>query len=874
MTVSKRIFLLDGHSLLHRAFHALPVLTTTQGEYTNAVYGFTVTLFRLLEEYKPDSLYVAFDVSAPTFRHEAYEEYKATREKMPEELRPQVGLLKELLDRFGIPRLELEGYEADDIIGTAAYLAEQQGNEAVIVTSDRDALQLVSQHVTVMLTRPGKKDVDMVDLQRLREGYSLDPEQVPELKGLMGDSSDNIPGVRGVGEKTAMKLLAQYANLEELYEHIEDQKGKLKERLVDNKDQAFMSRSLAQIRRDVPLDMDMQRSIEPQRGELEQMFVRLEFRSLLPKLPEIFGWEQRDTETNSAAETTAGTWIKVSEESLAEFQEFLAQQDLISCAPNVTGHAPDCGMESVMVVASGKAWYLDGDTPAEGWQRLFKAASADVRLVCPDAKEWLRSTVTLDVPCCLHVDGVLAAYVLDPAAPTDLDSLSQRFGGRPPVAAGSEPEALAAQAVRMEELASILEESLRTDELWELYHDVELPLARILSEMEYHGIAVDPKHLEDLSQTMAKRLDKLTDEIHEMAGETFNINSPKQLGKILFEKLELPVIKRTKTGPSTSAEVLEELQDHPIVAKILEFRQISKLKSTYADALGQLIHKDTQRIHTTFNQTVTATGRLSSTNPNLQNIPVRTEAGRDLRKAFVAPAGRKLLAADYSQIELRVLAHIAQDEKMLQAFSDGRDIHTQTAAEILNVAPEDVTKEQRGAAKAINFGIVYGISAFGLARNTKITQEKAQNYIDQYFQRYPKIKEYMDRTVKEARQQGYVTTILHRRRYLPDIKARNYSQRSFAERTAMNSPIQGSAADIIKLAMLRVHKRLQDENSEALLLLQVHDELVLEVPEAEVKQCAKILVEEMGSAVELSVPLDVDVQAGDNWKEMEHIEIY
>ena len=872
MNVSKRIFLIDGHSLLHRAYYALPPLTTAQGEQTNAVYGFTLMLFRLLEEFKPDGLFVAFDVSGPTFRHEEYEEYKATRKKMPDDLRPQVGLLKELLDAFGIPRLELEGYEADDVIGTAARLSEEQGDEAFIVTGDRDALQLVTEHVRVLLTKKGIKDTDLVDLERLQEGYSLKPEQVPELKGLMGDSSDNIPGVPGVGEKTAMKLLAQYADLEELYENIDNQKGKLKERLTENKDQAFMSRSLAQIRCDIPLEMDMHRSIEPQRSQLETMLVRLEFKSLLAKLPTVFGWDDSPEPSADSPTDENAAWATVSSETLSDFRDFLQNQDRVACAPKVVGHAPDAAMEAVMVAADGQAWYLDSSTSAEGWDALFKETSDDLSLVCPDAKEWLRATVTREQSSNIHVDGVLAAYVLDPEAPTDLDSISQRLSGLPPLGSQNGAASLLARAERIEALATDLEQSLKTDDLWGLYHDVELPLAAVLSEMEYHGIAVDPQQLQALSDSMKGRLDTLTKDIHEMAGESFNINSPKQLGHILFEKLELPVIKRTKTGPSTSADVLEELQDHPIVAKILEFRQLSKLKSTYADALGQLIHENTHRIHTTFNQTVTATGRLSSTNPNLQNIPIRTEAGRDIRKAFIAPEGRKLVAADYSQIELRVLAHIAQDEKMLQAFRDGKDIHTQTAAEILDITPQEVTKEQRGAAKAINFGIVYGISAFGLARNTKISQDRAQKYIDQYFRRYPKIKEYMDTTVQAARDDGFVTTILDRRRYLPDIKARNYSKRSFAERTAMNSPIQGSAADIIKLAMLRVRDRLRNEKMSALLLLQVHDELVLEVPTDEVEQCAALLVEEMGAAVELSVPLDVDVQIGDNWKEMQTVD--
>ncbi len=865
--MTKRVFLIDGHSLLHRAFWALPSLTTAEGEHTNAVYGFTRMLFRLMDQYNPDSIFVAFDVSAPTFRHREYEEYKATRKEMPEELRPQVTLLKEVLDAFGITRLELEGYEADDVIGTAARLAEQEGVCAWIVTGDRDSLQLVSDKTCVLLTKKGIQETEKVDLEHLKQEYKLNPEQIPELKALMGDSSDNIPGVPGIGEKTAMKLLQEHPSLDAIYENIDKQKGKLKERLAENKDQAYLSRSLAQIDCSVPLDIDIQSGMAMDLQQLKQLFTRLEFRTLLAKLETLSSHDSADETPDQAPITDL---CSVDDGAVKALQSFLAADHCFSATVRSDGEGPDRICTDLLLSASEKAYHLTTDSPKQAWDAVRSRLDSDAAVTAVDAKQLFRALMPQGIRPTIQVDTVLAGYVLDPAGDLSLDGISQRYGDLPPLSeVVSLENRLAAEAARAHALAPVLEQTLKTSDMWELYHDMEIPLAAILTDMEYYGILVDPDHLETLSHNMEKKLQELTDTIYDMAGEEFNINSTKQLGRILFEKLELPVIKRTKTGPSTDAEVLEQLSDHPIVAHILAYRQQSKLKSTYADALGELIHPKTGRIHTTFNQTITATGRLSSTNPNLQNIPIRTEAGRSIRKAFVAPEGFVLMAADYSQIELRVLAHMAGDEKMLDAFKQGLDIHTQTAAEVMGINRSEVTKEQRSAAKAVNFGIVYGISAFGLARNTNMPQEKAQQYIDQYFSRYPKVKEYMDWAVAHAREQGYVTTLFHRRRYVPDIKARNFARRSFAERTAMNTPVQGSAADIIKLAMIRVQNALDSEGLESRLLLQVHDELVLEVPSSETEQCVALLRREMENAVKLSVPLNVDIQTGPNWKDME-----
>lgn len=856
--MDKTLFLIDGNSLLNRAYYALPPLTTINGEPTNAIYGFSMMLFRLLDDYNPTQIYVAFDVPAPTFRHETYKEYKANRKGMPDDLRPQVDGIKQVLDAWGIPRLELAGYEADDIIGTATKKGEALGYKVYIVTGDRDALQLISEQTKVLLTKRGIKEIEEMDLQALMREYQLEPKQIIDLKGLMGDSSDNIPGVPGVGKKTALRLLKDYQSIEQLYEEIEQEKGKLKQRLIENYDQAVLSRELATIDCQVPLKIDIPVEFNRDDQELVEVFSRLEFNSLLERII---------SKDRIEAGKTAVQTIKIRVNTLKKHDLSGLEQEL-AAAKTAAIYISD---QDLAVAAKDKFWYISPDIIPDFIMSLGQISS-HLSIYTNDAKTL--SKFFAEVGCDFNVllDTTLAGYVLDPTGSFDISALSVHYGGLLPlVELEDNPENMALKAKRVFELAPKLKERLIQDDLMTLYQEVELPLAKVLAKMETRGILCNPIKLKQLSDEMKEALDQLTKDIIELAGEEFNINSPRQLGKILFEKLGLPVIKKTKTGPSTDAEVLEQLSFHPIVAKVLDFRQLNKLKSTYTDALVQLIHDRTGRIHTTFNQTVTATGRLSSTNPNLQNIPIRTPEGRRIRGAFESQSSWHLLAADYSQIELRVLAHISNDEKMIEAFNSGADIHARTASEVFQIPPDKVTPAEREAAKAINFGIVYGISSFGLAKGTNLSRAKAQQYIDLYFKRYPKVKSYLDEIVKQAREQGYVTTILNRRRYLPDINSRNYTRRSFAERMAMNSPIQGSAADIIKLAMLRIDKRLIEEDYRARMLLQVHDELVFEMPEEELTDIAELVRDEMESVMDLAVKLRVDIKVGRDWESVKHI---
>lgn len=850
--MGKTILLIDGNSLIHRAYYAIRDLSTSRGEPTNGVYGFLLMLFRLMDDYSPDCIYVAFDVAAPTFRHKQYDQYKATRTAMPEDLRPQLDTLKEVLDALGIPRLEVEGYEADDVLGTTARLGEKAGHNIYVVTGDRDALQLVSPQVKVILTIRGIRDTLVVDERTLQEEFSVTPPQVIDLKGLMGDSSDNIPGVPGVGEKTALKLLQQFSSLEELYANLDKVQGKLRERLAQYKDQAFLSKELATIRCDVPVDVDFAKVPQGDPERLRELFTRLEFNTFMSRLP-VSARAERAEPSDPALEVLEADKLPA---VLSEAGEV-----------NV---APDLEHQRIALAAGNQVWVAEHlDRSPELKSAIRKALQNTPCVRCTSVKELLHLLDAVHDPIPVQFDLELAAYLHDSNKRQDIKALAAAFqigtvDGEPGTV-----EYLGAAARLLGQLHTCLEAALREADLWRLYHDLELPLAYLLAKMERTGILVHREKLEKLGEELDQHRTQIAQQIYAEAGEEFNINSPKQLGVILFEKLGLPVIKRTKTGPSTSAEVLEQLTNYPIVNLVLEYRQVEKLRSTYADALVQLISPQTGRIHSTFHQTVTATGRLSSSNPNLQNIPVRTSAGRRIREAFIAPEGCVLMSADYSQIELRVLAHISGDEALIEAFRSGRDIHAQTASEVFGVPLEDVSEEQRSAAKAINFGIVYGISSFGLAKGINLTRAEAQAYIDRYFDRYPKVKKYMDETVKRGRELGYVQTILKRRRYLPDLRSRNYTLRSFAARMAMNSPIQGSAADIIKLAMLKVERALREAGLGAKLLLQVHDELVLEVPEPEVMATAQIVKGQMESAVDLAVPLVVEVKVGKNWRDCE-----
>jgi len=866
--VERKLFLIDGNSLLNRAYYALPPLTTVRGVPTNAVYGFVTMLHRLLDDYHPDKIYVAFDVSGPTFRHEAYGAYKANRKGMPDDLRPQVGLVKEVLDAWGIERLELPGYEADDIIGTTAKKGEAEGYRVYIVTGDRDALQLVSEHTTVLLTKRGIKELDVVDPDALRERYQISPRQVIDLKGLMGDSSDNIPGVPGIGEKTALKLLQKYGSIEGIYENLGQEQGKLKEQLAAHKDLAFLSRRLATIDCQITIEVDFTSRPCADVQTLFALLDELEFKSLVERLKKEYGVREAAPEVTEAVP------------SLDALEYTFFKPELLSKLADCFAPGKKCGIyydgQHLAAACGSGLWYID----QQYWgavMPLLQECSSSTPLYCSDAKSLLklcaRYTGNVDA-FQMAGDTALAAYILDPSGKGDLSVLSVRYTNLPPLAeVGPEPSRAVAKAARVLALAEVLEQEIAAQGMLDLYHEVELPLARVLAQMELTGIRCNPDKLAQISAEMEKQLTQLTAEIYDLAGGEFNINSPKQLAAILYDQMGLPVLKKTKTGPSTDAEVLEQLSFHPMVAKILAYRQVNKLKTTYADALVSLINPKTGRIHTTFNQTITATGRLSSANPNLQNIPVRTVEGRRIRGAFEPEPGWFLLSADYSQIELRVLAHLSGDQGMIDAFKSGVDIHRRTAAEVMGIPMDAVTPEQRDSAKAINFGIVYGISSFGLAKGANLSQTQAQRYIDQYFARYPQVKAYLDQTVKSARETGYVTTILNRRRYLPDIASKNYARRSFAERTAMNTPIQGSAADIIKMAMLKIDRAFQAHKVTARMLLQVHDELVFEVPPEEMETVSSIVKESMESVLDLQVPLVVDLKAGCDWEHVDSIEV-
>jgi DNA polymerase-1 len=855
--VEKRLFLIDGNSLINRAFYALPPLTNAAGQPTNAVYGLTNMLLRLMEDYSPDQILVAFDLSGPTFRHEQFEEYKAHRTGMPDDLRSQIPVMKELLDKMGIRRIELQGYEADDLLGTAAKQGEREGCKVFVVTGDRDAFQLISPQTAVLFTKRGITETELVDEEKLLKDYGVTPSQVIDLKGLMGDSSDNIPGVPGIGEKTALKLLASYKSIEGVYANLGELKGKLKENLTNYERQAYLSKELATIRTDAPLEIDLSERAEMDREAVLEMFQHLGFKSLVERL----------AAPGDAPVQTSASWdtafTQADQSSWAAFQAELKAAEDAYLYYSVQHR-------QLFALLKDNVWGLSEKLVQEHLPEL-KTELQGKKVSAANGKEVLH-LLGAEGSDLISFDLELALYCLDPEKRWEIDAVCHSFN-LPPAGIDEKDLQLGPVYLRVfKKAAPLVEQELKEQELWSLYTELELPLVTALAEMEANGILVSPKKLEEISSDLEATLARLTEEIYAEAGEEFNINSPKQLGVILFDKLGLPVLKRTKTGPSTSADVLEELSEHKIVASVLEYRQVAKLKSTYTDSLADLISPETGRIHTTFNQTVTATGRLSSTHPNLQNIPVRTEEGRRIREAFTAPEGCYLLMADYSQIELRLLAHLSGDQVLSEAFRSGKDIHTQTAAEVFGLSLDEVSPEQRNAAKAINFGIIYGISSFGLAKGINLTRAQAQEYIDSYFLRYPMVKAYLDGLVEQGKQQGYVTTLAGRRRYLPNLRSRNFALRNFAARTAMNTPIQGSAADIIKLAMLRVRSALQEAGLKTRLLLQVHDELVLETPKEELETAAALVKREMENVYPLDVPLLVEVSYGLNWRDVTHIE--
>lgn len=888
--MGKKLILIDGNSLVHRAFHAIPPLTTGTGQHTNAVYGFTTMFLRLLEDERPDYLAVAFDKGKVTFRHGEFEDYKANRTETPDELRSQFPLVKELLEAYRVPIFEQEGYEADDLLGTLARKAEAEGFSVLIVSGDRDVLQLVSPRVTVLFTRRGISELEVMDAGAVEEYLGVPPEQVADYKGLVGDQSDNIPGVPGIGPKTATKLLKEFENLEEILSDLEGvrQKG-VRSKLEEYCEQARLSKRLATIVCDIPLDVDweeLQRK-EPDWDAVTSLFRELEFRSLLqrvaPDLPVQVETGYQVVASPSQLEALAA---RSREEGKLAFTligsgEDPRQREILGCALALPGR---------------ELYYL----PRSLWQEV-KADLAVAKVMASLFSEAAVKKYTHDAKAAyqllnlyqiqlagLAMDTMIASYLLNPAASHSLDQIASTYLNEAVPSweelVGKGKKAVKPTSLKEEDLAPFmatrtavllpLQERLAAElerlDLATLYEEVELPLIQVLAAMEEEGVTIDTDVLAEMGAEIGYKLAAIEGEIYQMAGEEFNLNSPKQLSTILFEKLKLPVIKRTKTGYSTDAEVLEKLADvHPIVERILEYRQLMKLKSTYIDGLMALVDPATGKVHTTFNQAVTTTGRLSSTEPNLQNIPIRLELGRRLRKAFVpGRSGDLILAADYSQIELRVLAHISQDPYLLESFRRGQDVHRRTAAEIFGVSLEEVTPEMRERAKAVNFGIVYGISDYGLSRDLGVPRREAKEYIDNYFARYAGVKAYIDGIVAEAREKGYVTTLMKRRRYLPDINSRNYTLRSFAERTAMNTPIQGSAADIIKTAMVEVFRQLKERRLATRLLLQVHDELIFTVPREELAEVKALVKECMEGAVELDVPLVVELKVGENWYEV------
>ena len=872
----------DGNSIINRSFYGIRPLSTREGLYTHAVYGFLTTLQRLLDEEQPEALCVTFDRREPTFRHEADENYKATRHAMPEELAMQMPVLKEVLDAMDIPRYEMAGWEADDLIGTISRRCEAVGWDCVAVTGDKDSLQLITDRTRVKLvsTRMGQTTTKDMTPESFREAYGFEPIHMIDLKALMGDSSDNIPGVPGVGEKTAMALVQKYGSIEEIYRLLPDIEAKpaVIRRLTEGEQSARHSYWLATIVTDVPMEFSPEENLRrPFKPELYELFLKLEFSKLIEK----YG-------LSPAREAEVKAECTVTVERVEEPQRAAELLAAWRKADHVTVYAlPDLAVLSIQ-------WDTGADTAAAAelqenayrgdWQALLTALfAADIRKVGHHIKDTMRNLLERGVDAEGYIfDTALAAYLLDATAGSyDLQRLFVAyFNEELPKPTHLEKDAftlLGDQAAAWAALHSygsavaalydILPERLREKDMTELYETVELPLCAVLARMEHRGFLVDGKALAAFGQDMAEKITELEQRIYDQAEEPFNINSPKQLGTVLFEKMQLPHGKKTKAGWSTNADVLEKLRwQAPIVADVLEYRQYAKLKSTYADGLLKVIDPD-GRIRTSFQMTVTATGRLSSTEPNLQNIPARTEVGSRIRGMFVAAPGNVLVDADYSQVELRLLAHISGDETMQQAFLSGEDFHTLTAAKVFHVAPEEVTGQMRSRAKAVNFGIVYGISAFSLAQDIGVSVAEAKEYMERYFDTYRGVKHYMEQVVETAREKGYVETIMHRRRALPELKSSNFNMRSFGERVALNMPIQGTAADIMKLAMVRVEQRLKREGLAAKLIMQVHDELIVECPEAEKETVERLLEEEMGGVAHLAVPLPAQAHSGRTWLE-------
>lgn len=945
-----KIVLIDGHSILNRAFYGVPDLTNSEGLHTNAVYGFLNIMLKILDEEKPDYLTVAFDVKHPTFRHEMYADYKGTRKGMPDELKEQVPLIQEMLRAMGVRLVMKEGYEADDILGTIARISEKEGLEVSLVSGDRDLLQLATDRIMIRIpkTKRGGTEIENYHTQDVIDKYGITPPQIVDLKGLMGDASDNIPGVAGVGEKTAVKILTAYPTVEDAYAHLDEVTPKRTHDLLEKgRDQAMLSKALATIKTDCELDYSLEEAGLPELFNEKSfaMVKRLEFKSLLKR----FDKKQQEQATKHLQVQTIT--------SEAQGSDFLKK--LYQAKPEVVGigfladhwasagaqkkKAKKSGGQLALVFDDGDAAITEEDSESEGKEYAFYGMSVSyqegeqVHTGCMMAgellkTEWIVNSLRELVRKITHIavigwkdmlhhttplsgdsgsvpqqegfpaesveeqetlfgklaDLEIAAYLLNPLKDTyqaddiardyldmTIASYAELFD-RKTVSQILEDDAISEESVLqyLGQLSFVpclafeeLRQELNDQKMWQLYQEIEIPTAYYLYQMERRGVCADGTVLSEMSSQLQTTVETLEQEIYDLAGEKFNINSPKQLGVILFEKMKLPFAKKTKTGYSTSADILDKLRtEDPIIPKILEYRQVTKLKSTYADGLPVYIEED-GRIHGKFNQTITATGRISSTDPNLQNIPIRMELGRQLRKVFTPREGWVFLDADYSQIELRVLAHLSGDPELIEAYRENKDIHRSTASKVFHIPFDEVTDLQRRNAKAVNFGIVYGISSFGLGQDLNVSRKEAEHFINQYFETYPAIKTYLDGLVDFAKTSGYAKTMFGRRRPVPELSSGNFMQRSFGERVAMNSPIQGTAADIIKIAMIRVSKRLLTEGLEARVVLQVHDELLVEAPPSEVEKVGQILHEEMAGAADLLVPLEVEVEQGSNWYE-------
>lgn len=867
---------LDGNSLLYRAFYAIPELTTKEGVYTNAVYGFLNMLLKIKEDINPNYIVAAFDKSSNTFRHKEYEDYKAGRKKTPPELSMQFPIIREILSKMGISVFELEGYEADDLIGTISVLAEEDGMEVYVVTGDKDALQLATDNVNVVINKKGITEKEIYNRERFIEDFGVTPTQYIDVKGLMGDKSDNIPGVPGIGEKTAFKLIKEYGSIEAVLMNISNISGKkLKESLQEYSEQAIFSKKLATIITKVPVEIPMEQlktKGDFNNSEVRDMCLKLQFKSLLSKFENI----SEDSSEVSEKQSEKVIDFKVVDKikTLNEFIANVKNKIFVKFYVENTSSFSKLNVKTIAVLSEGQVYILccdkliveDKKSFIKSMKEIFE--NPNIEKITHGIKygytAFLKLGIDLDL---VNFDVEIAAYLLDSSRSEYSiktlyeENLGKTFGG-------DDDSFKANEVIAIGELYTILKEEIKEDNMEELLFNVEQPLTKVISYMEYEGFNINKDELSNLGDKFSGEIETLTKEIYDLAGEEFNINSPKQLGKILFEKLDLPVIKKTKTGYSTNAEVLDALKDkHEIINKILYFRQITKLYSTYIEGLRNVIDED-GRIHSNFTQTVTTTGRLSSTEPNLQNIPIKNENGRSIRKVFIPHNNDSvILSADYSQIELRVLAHISGDENMIRAFRDNVDIHTSTASEVFNVPIEEVTKTMRSNAKAVNFGIVYGIGDFSLAQDLGITRLEAKKYIDTYLERYENVQKYMDRVIEEAEEKSYVTTLLHRKRYIPEIKSSNKIVKALGKRLAMNAPIQGSAADIIKIAMVNVANELKSKQLKSRLILQVHDELILNVHKSEIDFVKSIVKNQMENVLDLKIPLDVDISIGDTWYE-------